>query len=136
MLEGGHRVPFIANWPGVIAGGRTNRDVVMTMDFLPTFAKLAGASVPATHKLDGVNVMPLLKDDAKVLDRVLYWMFGEDWAVRKGAWKLIGNDDQALTLVNLAEDISENHNLIKEKPELAEELFYLYRQWIAEVGDK
>lgn len=136
MFEGGHRVPFIANWPGVIAGGRTNSHVVMTMDILPTFAKLAGASVPSGHQLDGVDVIPLLKDDAKLSDRVLYWMFGEDWAVRKGSWKLIGKGDEAQTLVNLADDLSEKTNLINEKPDLTDELFKLHQQWIAEVGNK
>ena len=44
MYEGGHRVPFIASWPGVIAAGTTNSATVMTMDLFPTFAKLAGAT--------------------------------------------------------------------------------------------
>ena len=136
MLEGGHRVPCIANWPGVIAGGRTNSDVVMTMDFLPTFAKLADAHVPNSQKMDGVDVMPLLKEDAKLSERVLYWMFGEDWAVRNGPRKLIGKGNKALTLVNLAEDIPEKHNLIQDKPEQTEELMKLHRQWIAEVGNR
>jgi len=136
MLEGGHRVPCIANWPGVIAGGRTNSEVVMTMDFLPTFAMLADAHVPNSRKMDGVDVMPLLKEDAKLSERVLYWMFGEDWAVRKGPWKLIGKGSEALTLVNLAEDIPEKHNLIQDKPEQTEELMKLHRQWIAEVGNR
>ena len=136
MLEGGHRVPCIANWPGVIAGGRTNSDVVMTMDFLPTFAMLADAHVPNSQKMDGVDVMPLLKEDAKLSERVMYWMFGEDWAVRNGPRKLIGKGNKALTLVNLAEDIPEKHNLIQDKPEQTEELMKLHRQWIAEVGNR
>jgi arylsulfatase A-like enzyme len=136
MFEGGHRVPFIASWPGVIAGGTTRSEVALTMDFLPTFAKLAGATVPSGHQIDGVDVMPLLKGDARMSDRVLYWMFGEKWAVRRGEWKLIGKGVEALTLVNLENDLAEKNNLIKAKPELADELMKLHRQWIAEVGNR
>ena len=136
MLEGGHRVPFIANWPGVIAGGRTSGEVVMTMDFLPTFAKLAGASIPGGHEIDGVDVMPVLKNDAKIPERVLYWMFGDAWAARKGSWKLIGKGQDALTLVNLKKDIQEKTNLLKEQPERVDELLKLHRQWIELVGNR
>jgi arylsulfatase A-like enzyme len=136
MFEGGHRVPFIASWPGVIPAGTTNSQTVMTMDFLPTFAKLACARPPEGHPIDGTDIMPLLKDSTKKSDRVLHWLFGSSWAVRKGAWKLIGKDKTALTLVNLEQDIAEKINLIKEKPELAEELLNLHRQWIAAVGDR
>ncbi len=136
MFEGGHRVPCIASWPGVIAGGRTSDQVVMTMDLLPTFAKLAGAPVPEGHPLDGVDLLPLLKGDAKIPDRVLHWMFGEAWAVRKGTWKLIGKGDDALTLVDLGNDIAEKNNLIRVAPELVGELFRYHKQWVAAVGER
>ncbi|MFN5655443.1 MAG: sulfatase-like hydrolase/transferase, partial [Verrucomicrobiota bacterium] len=45
MFEGGHRVPCVASWPGVIPGGLKHDATAMTMDFLPTFAKLAGATL-------------------------------------------------------------------------------------------
>jgi arylsulfatase A-like enzyme len=136
MFEGGHRVPFIAHWPGVIPAGQTNSRTVMSMDLLPTFAKLAGTSAPENHPIDGVDILPLLKDPSKQTDRVLHWLFGSDWAVRKGAWKLIGKSDRPLTLVNLEADIEEKQNLIKEKPGLVGELMKLHHQWIAEVGNR
>jgi arylsulfatase A-like enzyme len=134
MLEGGHRVPMIASWPGVIPAGTTNAQTVMTMDFLPTFATLAGATLPQGHQIDGTDIMPLLKDNSKQVDRVLHWLFGDAWAVRKGAWKLIGKHDKALTLVNLEKDLGEKNNLINERPQLADEMLKLHRDWIAEVG--
>jgi arylsulfatase A-like enzyme len=136
MLEGGHRVPLIASWPGVIPAGTSNAQTVMTMDFLPTFTTLAGVTLPQGHQIDGTDIMPLLKDNSKQVDRVLHWLFGDAWAVRKGAWKLIGKRDKALTLVNLDKDLGEKNNLINEKPQLADELLKLHRDWIAEVGDK
>lgn len=136
MLEGGHRVPFIAAWPGVIPAGTTNNQTVMTMDFLPTFAKLAGASLPEGHQIDGADMMPLLQDPAKKTDRVLHWLFGGSWAVRKASWKLIGGGESALKLVNVEQDIEEKSNHLKEMPELVAELMKLHRQWIDSVGNK
>lgn len=136
MTEGGHRVPFIANWPGVIPSGRICEDVVMTMDLLPTFAKLAGASIPQEHKIDGVDLLPILKGEATAPPRNLHWLFGGSWAVRKGSWKLIGNGERDQSLFNLKDDLSENINLIKQHPKIAEELLGHHRNWIIEVGDK
>lgn len=136
LLEGGHRVPFIASWPGVIPGGKTSDDVVMTMDFLPTFAKLGGAAISSDHKLDGVDVLPVLKGEGKICERVLHWRFGNAWAVRQGSWKLLGRDDDPLTLVNLADDLAERNNRLREKPDLADRLMKLHAQWTAEVGSR
>ena len=136
MFEGGHRVPFVAYWPGMIPAGQTNSQTVMSMDLLPTFEKLAGTSAPEGHQIDGVDILPLLKDPSKKTDRVLHWLFGSDWAVRQGTWKLIGKSDPPLSLVNLEADIEEKQNLIKEKPELVGELMKLHLQWIAEVGNR
>ena len=136
MFEGGHRVPFIASWPGVIPAGKTNNEALMTKDFLPTFAELADASIPDGHLLDGMDIMPLLQDDTKKSDRVLHWMHADAWAVRKGSWKLTGQGGNAQTLVNLDKDLSEKDNLIRENAETADELINLHRQWIADVGNR
>ena len=136
MLEGGHRVPMIASWPGVIPTGATNSQTVMSMDLFPTFTKLAGARVLEGHSLDGSDIMPVLMDPAKKSDRVLHWLFGDSWAVRQGPWKLIGKDLIALTLVNLETDLEEKNNLLKAQPERVNELTKLHRQWIESVGSK
>ena len=136
LSEGGHRVPFIANWPGVIPAGATSSEIALTMDLLPTFAKLASATIPSGHKIDGVDVMPVLKGEGKIPERVLHWKFGEEWAVHQGSWKLIGKGTVAQTLVDLQTDLGEKQNRIQEKSELAEELMKLHRQWVGEVGDK
>lgn len=136
MFEGGHRVPCIASWPGVIPAGTTNHQTVMTMDFLPTFAKLAGATIPVSHLLDGMDMMPLLQDVTGKSDRVLHWMHADAWAIRKGGWKLIGQKGNAQTLFNLNNDLSEKDNLIHENAETADELMEFHRQWMTEVGNR
>ena len=80
--------------------------------------------------------MPFLKDAGHRSDRALHWLFGDSWAVRKGAWKLTGKDKKALTLVNLEADLGEKINRLKEQPELVDELTKLHRQWIEAVGSK
>ena len=136
LSEGGHRVPFIASWPGVIAAGKTNRETVMSMDFFPTFAKLAGAAIPQDRASDGRDVMPLLKDDSQKIERELHWLYGNSWAVRKGHWKLLGSGDKALILVNLEQDVEEKMNHLDDQSALVDEFMKLHRTWIESVGTR
>ena len=57
--EGGTRVPTLMRWPGVIPAGSTCDDMLMTIDLLPSLAKLIGAELSA-HKIDGLDVWPLI----------------------------------------------------------------------------
>ena len=62
LTDGGTRVPTIANWPGTIAPGQIGADLMDFSDFLPTFAELAGASLPAGVELDGKSFAARLRD--------------------------------------------------------------------------
>ena len=130
MFEGGHRVPCVASWPGVIPGGLKHDATAMTMDFLPTFAKLAGATLPAGYLSDGVDLLPSLKDGAKTAERALHWQHDQGWAVRKGPWKLIGKGQSPQVLVNLDEDLSEKVNRMQQNPGKTDELTKLHRDWL------
>ncbi len=85
-FEGGIRVPCIARWPGKILSGRSEHDVWSTMDFLPTFAKLGNASLPAGVTLDGRDVSNTLFGNATQEEpRALFDYFGVQLqAVREG----------------------------------------------------
>jgi len=61
ILEGGSRVPLIANWPGTTPAGKVNRDLTDFSDFFTTFAALGGAKLPEGVKLDGHSFVPQLK---------------------------------------------------------------------------
>jgi arylsulfatase A-like enzyme len=136
MHEGGHRVPFIASWPGVIASGATDDATVMTMDFLPTFTNMAGATPPVGHVIDGTDLMPRLTGRTTAPQRALHWLFGSDWAVRRGAWKLIKQGAKDLSLVNIEQDLAETTNLAQANPALVDELTQLHKAWVAAVGNK
>lgn len=90
-FEGGIRVPCIAWWPGHLAEQRTETTPASGIDFLPTFAALAGAPMPANLTLDGIDLRGLLQPKPVVPPtRPLFHYFGVQLqAVREGPWKLI-----------------------------------------------
>lgn len=57
----GTHVPFIASWPAVMKQARVNRDLISSVDFLPTICQVAGVSVPKDS--DGVSFLPQLRDE-------------------------------------------------------------------------
>lgn len=135
LHEGGHRVPFIASWPGTIPSGATCDEMLITMDLLPTFANLAGARIPADRIFDGMDVMPILKGGPSAVQRDLHWQSGDDWAARSGSWKLMGAGNKPVSLVNLQKDISEAGNLLEREPARADELMKAHEQWAKSLGD-
>jgi arylsulfatase A len=89
-FEGGHRVPGIFHWPGRIPAGRVTDAFATGMDFLPTFAALAGDTVPADRVIDGHDIWPLLAGTTEETpyEEFFYFRGGQLQAVRSGKWKL------------------------------------------------
>ena len=89
-FEGGVRVPLVARWPGRIPKSASNDEPAMTIDLLPTLAKLTGASLPAETRVDGQDITPLLAGPKGSISRdALYLYWGNELhAVRSGRWKL------------------------------------------------
>ena len=88
--EGGMREPCIVWWPGRIAAGSVSHGMASTMDVLPTFTKLAGASVqlPEGRVLDGVDMSPILFGEGPSRRSTMFYYRGEQlYAVRSGAFK-------------------------------------------------
>ncbi len=92
--EGGFRVPLLAWWPGAIQAASTETTPVMNIDFLPTFAALAGIEVPADRTVDGRDLSPLLfGQDHMLADRPLYFFHDYDVeGVRVGDWKYLASN--------------------------------------------
>src|SRR5690606_26440998 len=89
--EGGQRVPCIMYWPGTIPGGRVVRDIASSIDFLPTFARLAGTEAPSGRIIDGKDISELMLrpgEAASPRDTFYYYSRGNLEAVRYGRWKL------------------------------------------------
>lgn len=88
-FEGGVREPCLMRWPGEIPAGRVCSDLLSTLDFLPTFAGLAGGRL-SDKKIDGQDLWPLIagQPDAKPRETFYYYAGDELQAVRSGNWKL------------------------------------------------
>ena len=88
MLEGGARVPLIANWKGVAPAGRVLKDLVDFTDLLPTFADVAGAKLQATITYDGRSFAPQLRGKKGNSRKWIFVQLGRNWYVRDEGWKL------------------------------------------------
>lgn len=140
IWDGGHRVPFIAKWPGQIEAGTQSREVFSLSDMMATFAALFEVELPANAGEDSYNVLPALLggtmegNDSR--PRVFHSGNGV-FALQQGNWKLIqgtkgsgSGRDQAKTdsllllgqLYNIADDPFEENDLWNEYPEKVKEL--------------
>jgi arylsulfatase A-like enzyme len=141
LYEGGIRVPLILKWPGRIKPRAVCDTPTMSIDFYPTLAQIAAAKIDPAQKIDGLSIIPLLKDPKAALGRdELCWHYPlekphflggrSSGAVRKGNFKLIEFfDDSHLELYNLKDDIGETNNLAKKMPSKRKELYQLLQQW-------
>lgn len=147
LFEGGIRLPAIISWPGHIVAGETRAQMGHACDWLPTLAQLSNVKPPEVQ-LDGRSLMDVLKDPNAASPHVLHplhWQVGvgknADWAVRVGAWKLIGRTSDSSDgrkplpienfLVNLEADPGEKTNLASEHPEMVERLRTMHEEYLS-----
>jgi arylsulfatase A-like enzyme len=143
LFEGGHRVPFLARWPGKIKPGSACDELISLIDMTPTFAALTGVTLPADAAPDAVNVLPALLGQPHLKPaRDVFVMhnggINGPFAIRQGPWKLIpsvavnakkaGGEARTPQLFNLADDLGETRNLADKNPEKVKELAELLRQ--------
>jgi arylsulfatase A-like enzyme len=145
-FEGGIRVGTIAWWPGKIPPGTSTDAITSMMDILPTFAKLAGAKLPADRKLDGVDLWPVLVGNPSQPPRneFFYYRGLKLEAVRSGPWKLhLALPDGAPgepkgkprpQLFNLTEDLGETKNVAEANPEVVRRLQALAQSMDGDLG--
>jgi arylsulfatase A-like enzyme len=134
-LEGGVRIPFCVQWKGKLPAGKTYEHPIIQLDILPTSLAAAGVKTDPAWKLDGVNLLPFLTGENKGKPHdVLYWRFGEQWAIRKADMKLVASrlDGKEPRLFNLAEDIGEAKDLTAAQPAKVKELKADWDAWNAE----
>ena len=138
-LEGGVRIPFCMQWKGKVPAGQTFEHPMIQLDILPTCVVAAGGKVDPAWQLDGVDLMPYLTGAVKEPPHeMLYWRFGEQWAVRKGDWKLVASvvdGVKNVKLYNLRDDIGEAADLYAMRPERVKELKAEWDTWNAKNID-
>jgi arylsulfatase A-like enzyme len=157
--EGGVREPTIMRWPGVIPGGRVCDEPCMTIDIVPTVAKLLGAKLP-DHTIDGRDIFPLMtaRPGAASPHEALYFYWGRHLqAVRSGRWKLhfphayrtmagrpggsggkpapYSQAKTDLALYDLRADVGEGTNLAEKHPDVVARLEALAQKAREDLGD-
>jgi len=149
--EGGIRVPMIARWPGKIEGGIVTNEIANTIDFLPTFVKLAQGKTSKNMPIDGMDISPLLFEQKSLENRkTMFWEISPKYKnsgnyanvtdirlkptanqiARKGPWKLLAIEGVPNELYNMDEDPYERWNLLKTYPEIASQLTEELTQWL------
>jgi arylsulfatase A-like enzyme len=117
------REPTVIRWPGRIPAGKSNDELMSSMDLLPTFAKLAGAEIPKDRVIDGKDIWPTLTGEAGTPHEAFFYHRGNQLqAVRSGNWKLHTNKGRPTKLYDLENDIGEKNNVIKSNPEVVRRL--------------
>lgn len=122
IWEGGHRVPFIARWPGHIAPGTTCGSLICLTDIMATCAAVTGTALPDDAAEDSFNALPALtRCEPARRDIVLHDLKGR-FAVREDAWKLVLLDPDRPELYNLDTDPAEKAGVAAEHPEVVARL--------------
>ncbi len=152
--EGGHRVPFIVRWPGVVKPGQRCDELVGLTDWLATFADISGLELSDNEGEDSVSILPLLKGSTEpVRESIIHHTPSGHFAIRHEDWLFIdyktgdGNGGgrkepgwlrkergvlshrSKAELFNLKDDPQQTTNLYDKHPEKASELKKLLEQF-------
>jgi len=73
--EGGIRAPLLVRWPAAVRAGTRSDKPVINVDLFPTFLQAAGASTPVGKELDGISLLPLLREAGPLEPRAIFWHF-------------------------------------------------------------
>ncbi|MDB6070867.1 MAG: Choline-sulfatase [Verrucomicrobiales bacterium] len=139
LFEGGHRVPFIARWPGKIKPGTESSALISSVDFPATFAALTNVPLPADAAPDSFNILPALTGESTTARTSAFFHVGGTQgplALRMGSWKYIqagrGGSGKAAApdagdapkpkLYDLGKDPAETHDLAAELPDKLREM--------------
>ncbi len=132
MFEGGIRVPLFIRWPKAIPAATTINTPVAHIDVMPTLAAAAEAGLPTAIDIDGLNLLPLVNKETQWPRKTLFWQNGHYQVVRHGDWKLQTNDrpnrETKKWLFNLADDPTEQINLVDSHPQIVKTLSDLLEQ--------
>ena len=148
LYEGGIRVPLIVRWPQVVPPGTVCHTPTSNVDFYPTLLACADVKPDPRQRLDGVSILPILKDPQAKLDRdALFWHYSlekphflggrSSGAIRQDDWKLIEFfDTHTVELYNLDRDAGERDNLVDKRPDKTAELTKRLADWRRDAANE
>jgi arylsulfatase A-like enzyme len=151
IFDGGHRIPFLARWPGRIKAGSCADQLICLTDLMATCAELLGKRLPDSAGEDSVSILPALLGKAKgaLRESVVHHSIDGSFAIRQGKWKLElcpgsggwskprpGADDTSklplVQLYDLKADVGEKKNVEREHPEVVARLTKLLEKYVAD----
>lgn len=132
LTEGGIRVPWIAHWPAVIAAGGVSGQHCMSMDWSATMLAAAEAPANPAYALDGVSLLPVLRDAGHRFARPMHWRMNHrgQRALRDGDWKYLRVDGHDY-LFNIPADERERANHAGRDPARLADLRDAWERWNA-----
>ena len=139
--EGGIREPYYLKAPGVSKAGTKTDILASGIDWYPTILDLCAIEIPKAQKVDGVSLVPALKQQS-IADRPLYWHYpsygnqgGEPSSIiMQGDWKLIHyHEDGRDELYDLDNDIGEQNDKADKHPQKAKEMRAQLDQWLKQT---
>ena len=143
IYEGGHRVPFVVRWPGVVPAGRVNDGLLSQIDVYATVAAAVGSPIPVGSAEDSFDQLPLFRGTgASARDTLVHNTNAGGYALRHGDWVLIAAKtgtvsavpawfdelggypphDQPGELYNLRDDLGQKRNRYKDHPDKVADL--------------
>jgi arylsulfatase A len=140
VWEAGHRIPFIARWPGVIRPGAVNAEMGCLMDLMATLAAVTGFKLPDDAAEDSYNLLPALDGTASAPIRTDLIHHSNDgmFSLRRGRWKFeegLGSggfteprsvqpaaDGPRGQLYDMVADPGELYNLYPDRPDVVAEM--------------
>ena len=158
MFDGGCRESTLMWWPGTVPAGSVCKTPGMTIDILPTVAKLIGTKLPK-HKIDGKSIVNLIKGTSNESPQEAYYFYyGKQLqAIRMGKWKLhfphgyrtmagkpggkggiptkYSQAKIGLALFDLDKDIGETTDVKDTHPEIVAKMQKLGEAMRTELGD-
>lgn len=145
IYEGGHHVPVIMRWPGVLKPGSVCEALFSQVDLMATFASLTGYELPDDAALDSHDFLPFLTGKTETLPRRshVHNTKADHYAIRDGKWLLINarngyvsavnkawekrhgykpDDEMQVELYDMEKDPSQKSNVAAEHPEVVSKL--------------
>ena len=145
IWDGGHRVPFIARWPGKIKPGSRSGEIICLTDLMATSAEILGAKLPDNAGEDSVSILPALLGTAKepIREAVVHHSINGNFAIRQGQWKLVmcpdsggwSKDAPVKTrgqLYDMSKGAGERTNEYSEHPENVSRLTALLEKYVTD----
>ncbi|MEX2215324.1 MAG: arylsulfatase [Phycisphaeraceae bacterium] len=151
IFDGGHRIPFIARWPGKIAPGSISDQTICLTDLMATCAEIVAAKLPDTAGEDSVSLVPAFtgKATAPLHEAVVHHSINGSFSIRQGQWKLVlcadsggwsaprpgakgANDQPAMQLFDLSKDVGEETNVMAAHPEVVDRLTKVLERFVAD----